>query len=93
MVPTEKAMTGAMNDLGQITVWGQVNGDRTVLDVNDVSGVDLDVNDVKGVVSYVNDVSDANDVSGVVLGVVLGVVSDVFDANDVSGVVFGQFGR
>ena len=57
-------MTGAMNDLGQITVWGQVNGDRAVLDVNDVSGVDLDVNDVKGVVSYVvsdvNDVSDAN---------------------------------
>ena len=47
-------MTGAMNDLGQITVWGQVNGDRTVLDVNDVEGV------VLGVVSDVNDVEDAN---------------------------------
>ena len=93
-------MTGAMNDLGQITVWGQVNGDRTVLDVNDVSGVDLDVNDVKGVVlgvvSDVNDVegvvlgvvSDVNGVEGVVLGVVSGVVLGVVsDVNDVSGVV------
>ena len=57
-------MTCAMNDLGQITVWGQVNGDRTVLDVNDVSGVVLgvvsDVNDVEGVVLGVNDVKDAN---------------------------------
>ena len=30
-----RALTNAGDDLGQITVWGKVNGDRTVLDVND----------------------------------------------------------
>ena len=35
-----RALTNAGDDLGQITVWGQVNGDRTVLDDSDVN-VDL----------------------------------------------------
>ena len=94
-----RALTNAGGDLGQITVWVQVDDLDVVFDVlGVVSGVILDVNDVSdanvglesGRFGVSDVVSDVNDVSGVVFN-----VSDVILGVLTSGRfgVAGRFGR